>query len=418
MSYNHKNKWLSLIVLFVGGGIMYQLPLLRMLFYEQMVDGMNLNSSQIGVLGAAFGVAATICYFPGGWLADKFSCRKLIAFSFLMNGIGGFYYATLPSFKISVALNFYFGVFSTITYWAALIKATGMLGSDNESSKMLGILEGGRGITSTIAGIIAMQIFNMIGGKVFGLQAVLVFYSFVYLICSGLSWFVLEDSDAPGVELEKTSVTMKELLSVSKDKNVWIICGVIFCVYTIYSAQAYITPYLTDVFGMTVSLGLILNIIRSYVTQFTGGPLGGVVAQKMGSSSKFIRVSILVSIASVILFLVMPQKPELIIIASINVVILMFSNYMARGVYFSTIQEVNIRPEIRGSASGFASFIGFLPEILTPLVIGYLIDNFGNNGYKFMYIYILITLLCGLIFINLLIHNIRKQKEGIKNTEN
>ncbi|ETI96571.1 MAG: Sugar phosphate permease [Intestinibacter bartlettii DORA_8_9] len=398
-------KWITLIVLFVGSGIMYQLPLLRVLFYEQMVEGMNLTSSQIGVFGAAYGVATLIFYFPGGIIADKISCRKLITLSFVMMSIGGFYYATLPAYKISIAINFYFGTFATLTYWAALIKATSLVGENEESSKMFGLSEGGRGVTSTIAGFIAMQLFNILGGAKFGLSAIITFYSVVYLICAILSWKYLQEPKQAS-NLEKTSVTLKDLKIVLKDKNIWLIAIMIMSFFSIFVSQAYITPYLTEIFGISTGVAIFLNIVRSYVTQFTGAPLGGIIAQKMGSASKFIRIGFIICIISIGIFLILPYEKNFMIIAVINMIILMFVNYAVRGVYFSTINEANIKPELRGSASGFASLIGFTPDVFAPVLIGFFIDNFGSRGYKYMFGYIFISLIIGLIAVNLLISNI------------
>ena len=411
-------KWIVLTVLCIGSGIIYQLPLLRILFYEQMAEGMNLTSSQIGAFGTAFGVATFIFYFPGGWLADKVSCRKLISLSFFMIGIGGFYYATIPSYQVSIALNFYFGVFSTVTYWAALIKATSMVGTNEESSKMFGILEGGRGVTSTIAGLVAMQVFNVIGVAKLGISIVIGFYSVVYLVCSFISWKYLPDSmvnNGDNVNVEKTSVTLKDLKVVLKDKNVWLISIMILCFYSIYVSQAFITPYLSEIFGISAVVAIFLNVIRSYVTQFTGGPIGGLIAQRMGSSSKFIRIGFGICILSIFIFLILPSNKNFAMIAVINVIILMFVNFAVRGVYFSTINEVNIRPELRGSASGLISVIGFTPDVFAPIMLGFFIDTFGATGYKYMFMYIFISLIIGFLAVNMLIKNIYKR--GNKSTE-
>ena len=89
-----------------------------------MRDVLHLDNTQVGFLNSMFGLLALICYFPGGWLADRFSARKLLVVSLLATGLGGLYLATVPSYAELLALHAFWGVASILTFWAALIKAT------------------------------------------------------------------------------------------------------------------------------------------------------------------------------------------------------------------------------------------------------------------------------------------------------
>ena len=105
----------TLIVLFVGGGSIYILPYLSSYFYIPMKDAMHLSNMQIGLMGSAMGFTSMVFYWPGGWMADRFSPRKLIAFSMIANGLLGFWLATIPSFKVLLAIQLLMGAFLTLT---------------------------------------------------------------------------------------------------------------------------------------------------------------------------------------------------------------------------------------------------------------------------------------------------------------
>ena len=75
------NKWVLLVILSIGGGLIYQLPLLRYTFYEPLKEAMGVTDGQLGVLASIFGTINLICYIPGGYIADKFAPGKLIGFS-------------------------------------------------------------------------------------------------------------------------------------------------------------------------------------------------------------------------------------------------------------------------------------------------------------------------------------------------
>ena len=90
----------TLIVLFMGGGSIYILPYLSSYLYIPMKDAMHLDNMQIGLMGSAMGIASMIFYWPGGWVADRFSPRKLITLSLIANGLLGLWLATIPPFKV------------------------------------------------------------------------------------------------------------------------------------------------------------------------------------------------------------------------------------------------------------------------------------------------------------------------------
>lgn len=56
------------------------------------------------MLSSTFGIASLVGYFPGGWLADRFSSRKLICIALLIISASGFVFATIPSFEICLVL--------------------------------------------------------------------------------------------------------------------------------------------------------------------------------------------------------------------------------------------------------------------------------------------------------------------------
>ena len=79
-------------------------------------------------------------------MADRFSPRKLITLSMIANGLLGFWLATIPSFKVLLAIQLLMGVFLTLTYWSALIKMVRQLATSDQQGRYFGILEAGRNL--------------------------------------------------------------------------------------------------------------------------------------------------------------------------------------------------------------------------------------------------------------------------------
>lgn len=92
MKFKNANvqKWVTLIVVAIAGGLMTKLPYLRETYMEPLQAATGATKTQLGMLMSAYGIVNFICYFPGGILADKFSAKSLIVFSCFGTALAGF----------------------------------------------------------------------------------------------------------------------------------------------------------------------------------------------------------------------------------------------------------------------------------------------------------------------------------------
>ena len=75
-------KWGTLLLLAAGAGIIFQLPYIRETFYPQIQSAMGLTNAQMGLLSSGYATMATLSYFIGGAIADRFSPRLMLTVSF------------------------------------------------------------------------------------------------------------------------------------------------------------------------------------------------------------------------------------------------------------------------------------------------------------------------------------------------
>ena len=125
-------KWMSLLVLCCGTGVIFQLPYIRNTFYVPLVEALNLTNEEFGLLSTSYATVSMICYFFGGWIADRVSPRKLLTISFISTGLVGLVFSTFPGYGTMRVIFALFGVTTVLTYWSALIKAVRGLGDSSE----------------------------------------------------------------------------------------------------------------------------------------------------------------------------------------------------------------------------------------------------------------------------------------------
>ncbi|ATW28712.1 hypothetical protein DCMF_17815 [Candidatus Formimonas warabiya] len=396
-----------MFILILAGSAIYELPYLRYNYYDVLKEALKLNNTELGTLMSVYGFIAMLCYFPGGWLADRISSRKLISFSLVATGLIGFYFGTFPGYHMQLAIHVGWAVTTTLTFWAALIKGTRQLGDRSEQGRLFGILEGGRGLLPTLYGFLFLALFNRLGASVFGLRWLIFRYAGLAVLAGVFTWFLFNDDKSNG----PSNPVLKDIGKVVRIPGVWLIALIIFSSYIQYTAQSYLTPYLTEIFGASVSLAAALGLIRTYVLAIGGGPVGGFVADKIGSSVQVLLGAFALIIVSLIAFLLIPGDPKFLWAGLLAMVLLALSVFVTRGIYFAAIDEISIPMEYTGAAVGFASLIGFMPEAFIYTLFGNWMDaNPGIAGYKIMFTFMTVFSVIGFMASGILLRKIKKDQ--------
>jgi sugar phosphate permease len=389
-------RWLVMACLSLSGGLIYLLPFLREVYYLPLQKALGISNTQLGVLMSVFGATALVSYFPGGWLADRFSPRKLIAFSMLATGLSGFYFASFPSYPISIAIHGFWGITCSLTFWGAMIKATRNWAPSTEQGRAFGILESGRGIAELAASTAFLAVFARLGSDNIALSRVISLFSITNILIAIMAWFTLLDTprtEGGQTKEARPKIGPKEVLAVLKMPVVWMISVVILAAYAAYWGSYYFTPYATDAFLMSVVFGGAIGVGKMWLKPLSA--LGaGFLADKAGTSRTAVWC-LAILIASFGLFVLMPGSPKLVFVLIANTAVASLAIYALRGIYFALLEEGRIPLAVTGTAAGIVSVVGFTPDVFMPIVGGVLLDRYpGGLGYR--YLFALIVGLCAL----------------------
>jgi nitrate/nitrite transporter NarK len=395
----------------LSGGIIYLLPFLREVYYIPLQKALNLTNTQLGVLMSVFGTTAMISYFPGGWLADRISPRKLITISMLSTGIAGLYFVSFPSYPLSIVIHAFWGVTCTLTFWAALIKATRNWAPSTKQGRAFGILESGRGIAEFLSSTVLLVVFAKLGSGKFGLSWVIIVFSIMDILIGVMAWLTLEDTvrENSDAETKIHKIGLKEIIKVLKMPVVWLISVVILAAYSAYWGSYYFTPYATDVFMMSVVFGGALGVGKMLIKPLSA--LGaGFLADKIGAS-KTVSWSFVILIFSFGVFIFTPGSPKLVLILIVNTAIASLAIFALRGVYFALLEEGGVPLAVTGTATGALSVIGYTPDAFMPLLGGILLDRYpGALGYRYFFIFVSGLCIIGLLAALLILQKVTRQK--------
>lgn len=377
------SKWLTLIIVAFAGGLITKLPYLRETYMEPLQQATGATLTQLGILMSAYGIVNFICYFPGGVLADKFSCKSLIVFSCIGTALAGFWYWTLPGFIWLVVIHAIFAVTTVFTFWAAMVKSINRLGDADEQGRLFGMLEGGRGLVGTLVAFGSVAVFGWAADAIGGMKNAILYYSVLMLVAGVLAWIFMEN-DKPQKDTaagkKENSLKVKDFVEVAKMPRVWL-CGMLgICNYSALIFHGYVTGYLSNAFGLSDTVVGNLSVIRTYFMMMVGAFVAGFVADKIGSRIKFIKYAFIGMAVFASLYVLIPTKGAGIPLVIVNFIVYGLCLYGIKALYFSTIDEVLVPKRLAGTASGVISLVTYAPEMFLYTVSGNMVDKYANTA--------------------------------------
>lgn len=389
----------AILIVSVGGAIIYGLPYFRYDYYDAYLKVYNLTNTQMGVFGSIFGIFGMISYLFGGYVADRVSIKKILVFSLVGTGLGGFIHLLPLNFKSLVVLYAFWGFTSLFAFWPACVKAVRMLSDSEGQGKAFGIFEGGRGIAAALGASIAVIVYKVGAkslGDTLGMKYVILFYSIVTVLCGVLVQFNMKDEIIKSEE----KISFNDIGKVIKLPAVWIIAIVTFCNYVFTLSLYYFVPYATSLLGMTVTSAALLAAVKRYISPISNVG-GGILGDKIGTSN-LLFISFIVMALGVTGILFLPLNNSLIVIWLF--VILYIVNYLFYQVNYSLswamMEEGAIPDKYSGTAAGVISTIGYLPDIFISLMAGKILDKYpGVLGYRYFFGYLIFILILGAVFV-------------------
>lgn len=373
-------RWVQLLCLCVGAGSIYFLPFMAYSYWVPMQEAFGFTDSQIGTMLSLYGLVSICTCIVGGWLADRFSARKLLTASYLITGATGFLFATFPPYGWALACQAIWGISTVLTFWAALIKATRLWGSKVEQGKGFGLLEGGRGIAAVLLTMAGVAIFARLGADPQAFSVVIVTWSACTLAVAPLTWFLFEDTRRE----QDAGQIFRNLRPVMKIPAVWLVAIIIMSAYTAANVWGFATPYATNVMGMSTSLAALLASAGLWIAPLSAGAVS-LFADRVGSS-RIILIAFVILAGCCAAFILMPGSASLVLPFVIVLVVANLAISALRALYFALMEEGGIPIIVTGSAVGLISTIGHSGDFFFPRTATYFMENYaGETGYEVVF---------------------------------
>lgn len=394
------SKILTLILMMLALNTIYQLPYLMYYYYTPLQEAMGLvgRDADYGRLLNVYGIANVILYLPGGWIADKFSAKKLMVFSMVGTGVLGLWEATFPSYEMLMVIHILFAVTTVLTFWSASIKCVNLLADSDEQGGMFGSLEAGRSVCGLLVTTIIVAIFASFSSNSSKAMTIVVAAISISMIIVGiLLALLMPKPKEEGTTNAGLVDSLKAMGHAFKLPATYLLAGMIFCGSMTLASASYYAPYLEQACGMSSTVTSIFASYRSVICGLVGASLAAIMATKLKRSSAPMIGAGVVMIVCYVAMLLVPASAVVMWPLLIIMVVAALCTSVFRALYYATIDEAGTPKNVVGSVVGIASLLGFLPDTFYTSMCGGWLENHGLNGFKYIFISGICASILGLV---------------------
>ena len=386
--------WYYLLLLILAGEAVFILPfVLPRIFRPTVLDVFALDNVQLGLCFSVYGLVAVLSYLFGGPLADKYPPRKLMAVALWLTALGGIVLTSYPGFRSLQILYGYWGFTTIFLFWAPMIKATRVWGGETSQGKAFGLLDGGRGLTGALFGLLGVLVFSLfltvdvneapLADRKEAFTYVLAIASGIIAVIGVLVWgFMKSGKDESKIQLEK--ITLAQVGTVLKIPSVVLLMVIILCAYVGYKITDVLSLYAREVMlydeVKSAQVGTFLQFLRP-----TTGILVGLIVDRF-RITLWLFFSFVFCVVGGVLFATGIIAPTTTILFFFSVVVIGVGVYAARALYFGVMRVGKIPLVLTGTAVGLISLIGYTPDIFAGPAYGYFLDAYpGEQGHQYVF---------------------------------
>ncbi len=404
------NLFMAIISFSIAGSVIYELPYIKYVYYDKLVEAFHMTNAQAGWLLSAYAIGCLILYIPGGIVADKFSTKRMLVLSLFGTGVLGFVMAFSMNYITAVIVFFLFAVTTSFVFWTALNKGLRLLGGKDDSGSTYGWYYALGSIISLVCGIIFWALYASTTDAHSAMFRTIIAMSVAVILAGVLVQFTFrEENTAMGELAEEDKFRLSDVGRAIRNPYLWWAAVIMFVMYTIYSNVSYFTPYLSSQLGMEVEDSAFLGIIRGYVFYFLS-PIGGYIADKLLKSTlKLYAIGFVILGAVFYLATTVAGAGSLAYGITLSLLASAFA-MMLYGVMWSVLNEINIPVQYAATAIGLASMVIYLPDLFVPTMIGGWLDSLGEDaGYHRMFLFFAICCIAAVVLSISLVYTLRKK---------
>jgi sugar phosphate permease len=392
MKWKHRYSVLS--VLFTAYMLCYLDRMVMATAIPFIAKDLNLSPVAMGAVISAFFVGYAVMQIPGGLLADRFGPRALLTFSIgwwsIMTACTGF----VPGLSALVAVRVLFGICEG-PFPPAISKALSNWLPVRELGRASGLQYSATALGATLAPLFVTSLVVLWGWRVVfyllivpgGLVAILVWRLVRNSPVDSPKMTVAELREYEDVTVARTPILENLRQSLKTPAVLWCAASLFLSNMVAWGLMNWLPTYLLQARGYSVDkMGMFAAI-----TNFAGAigyVLGGYLCDKYFRGRLPILMMLGLAISAGFTYLAAVAPSGQLAVASLVLVFLTLNAALTTVAVlpFSIVPKYAI-----GSAFGIVNTAGQLSGVLSPIIVGYILELTNNNFKIVLYFMIALT---------------------------
>jgi len=401
-----KKYWLVMFATFSNTSFL--ISQLSQVFYVQFQDIFQLTNTQMGFLEGFGNIGGFVGGIIGGLLADRFSPKKLTAIGCFVAAFSALLESVAHSYFLLLIIYFCLALAANVLLLTPYFKLIKLLGNSDEQGKLMTFSEAAYAIVTLViqygflGAITALNLSFQMALRGVGILCILVGIGiWVFLKSPGI-----EAEEKRLKELRKNSTVSKKentepkvgLLEILKMPVTW--CNVVatFCLNLMAQIVfTYMNPYLVGVMAFTAGTASFVAITMKNFFRIVVSPFGGMLRDKLGDSTIVFKVACVAMTVIALGMALLPLGGAMIAVLYL-VLVALFSvgMYAITGLQYTLVEDAKVPIKYTGRLWGVVFTVNATGYMIRGAICGQLLDNFGNAGYRYIFIFLAVTTaLCG-----------------------
>jgi len=336
---------------------------------------LGLNAKQAGSYMTAFYFGYVLTQLPGGLMTDRFGYRKVLLGSFLVMGAFTALMGTVNSYETGLIFRVLAGLGSGAIFSACIRGIFDWFPSKGRATAV------GFFMTASSLGVSVVNLLVPTVAGSYGWHASFFVSGALPIFALVFAWFMLKErSDAK--ERAKAQATASFWIDIKvllKNRNLMITSFAGFCaMWATWGTATWANTYMNKAMNLSlVQAGYMMTLYG--LAALLCKPIAGVLADIFGNKKKILMFWMLIFFGPLLILFSMNSSLSLLYIIAPLLGIAAFVYSPVMNTFIGELVELRLV----GSATGLVNTIWQLGSLLSPLVVGMVLDATQNYLYAF-----------------------------------
>jgi MFS transporter, ACS family, D-galactonate transporter len=336
------------------GGLALFLPLIR--------ADLGITYAQAGTLAAATSLTYALMQLPSGYLADRFTPRKLFLIGLVGTNVLALSFASLSDYRLMLVNQAMSGVFRALVFAPGLLLISHEFPATGRATAM-GLFVAGGFSSNILLSAVGPLLVTPLGWRAL----------FLMFAASGLAMCVLYWRAGSAGPARPAGTRPRDLRGLLRHPILWQTGAIQFVRLAVVTACTFWLPtYLVADRHYSLATAGLVAALGAAVTA-PANIAGGYVSDRLGRPLTVIRVSLVALAVTLVLLMVLPGQVAVIAVVAVNAVFIQ--------VYFGplfAIPVTHLGTEAAGVASGFGNLCANVGGFACSYGFGVLRDATGS----------------------------------------